>query len=71
MSDEQFVSNDDIDDVDFEEISSEEVDRVVSSLEQLLETVESENIKVQLEEAISHVYYLVYDDEEEELNEAA
>lgn len=48
---------------DYEEISSEEVDRVVESLDHLIEIVQSENIKHYLEEAASSIYYLVYDDE--------
>ncbi|MCA9039719.1 MAG: hypothetical protein KDA65_05155 [Planctomycetaceae bacterium] len=48
----------------FEEISSDEVDRVVSNLETLAETVESENIRSYLEEAINNIFYLVYEDED-------
>ncbi|MAT14371.1 MAG: hypothetical protein CMJ46_03780 [Planctomyces sp.] len=57
----------------FEEISSDEVDRVVSNLEALAETVESENIRCYLEEAMNSIYYLVYDDEdfEDEVADAA
>lgn len=57
----------------FEEISSDEVDRVVSNLETLAETVESENIRTYLEEAINNIYYLVYDEEdlEDDIAEAA
>lgn len=51
---------------DFEEISSDEVDSVVTVLETLAEKVESENIKDFLEEAASNIYYLVYEDEDEE-----
>lgn len=60
-------------DEEFEEISSEEVDRVIASLEQLIDGVESENIRTQLETASNSIFYLVYDesdledDEEEEL----
>ncbi len=49
---------------DFEEISSEEVDRVVEALDRLIEGVQSENIKHYLEEAASNIYYLVYEEEE-------
>ena len=50
---------------EFEEITSEEVDRVVGILEELIETVQSENVKSHLEDAMDSVYYLIYDDEEE------
>lgn len=50
---------------EFEEISSEEVDRVVEALDRLMEGVQSENIKHYLEEAASNIYYLVYEDEDE------
>lgn len=48
---------------EYEEISSEEVDRVVEALDHLIEMVQSENIKHYLEEAASSIYYLVYEDE--------
>lgn len=54
------------DDQEFEEISSDEVDRVVDVLDNLIESVDSDNIKHYLEEASSNVYYLVYEDSEEE-----
>ena len=50
---------------DFEEISSEEVDRVVEALDRLIAGVQSENIKHYLEEAASNIYYLVYEDEDD------
>ena len=50
---------------EYEEISSEEVDRVVEALDRLIEGVQSENIKHYLEEAASNIYYLVYEEEEE------
>lgn len=50
---------------EYEEISSEEVDRVVEALDRLMEGVQSENIKHYLEEAASNIYYLVYDEEED------
>lgn len=52
----------------FEEITSEEVDRVVAELETLIESTSSENICSFLEEAMNEIYYLVY---EEEVDEAA
>lgn len=57
---------------EYEEITSDEVDRVVEALEALYDTVQSENIQAALEEAINRIYYLVYDDEAgEETAEAA
>ena len=58
-----------VEDQDFEEISSDEVDRVVETLDNLIEGVSSENIKHYLEEASSNIYYLVYEDSDEELVE--
>lgn len=54
------------DDQEFEEISSDEVDRVVDVLDRLIEGVDSDNIKHYLEEASSNIYYLVYEDSEDE-----
>ena len=51
---------------EYEEISSEEVDRVVGILEDLAETVDSENIKTFLEDAVNSIYYLVYEEEDED-----
>lgn len=59
------------DDQEFEEICSDEVDRVVEVLDGLIEKIQSENIKHFLEEASSNIYYLVYEDEDEELEQAA
>lgn len=60
---------------DFEEICSDEVDRVVETLDNLIENTQSENIKHFLEEASSNIYYLVYEDDdveaEGELEQAA
>jgi hypothetical protein len=50
----------------FEEITSEEVDRVVAELETLIESTDSENIRSYLEEAMNEIYYLVYEEEEGE-----
>ena len=63
MSDE-IISQED--DQEFEEISSDEVDRVVEVLDGLIENAQSENIKHYLEEASSNIYYLVYEDEADE-----
>ena len=54
------------DDQEFEEISSDEVDRIVEVLDNLIEGVDSDNIKHYLEEASSNIYYLVYEDAEDE-----
>lgn len=59
---------------DYEEIRSEEVDRIVEALDHLIEGAQSENVKHFLEEAASNIYYLVYEDEEsaeDELEQAA
>ncbi len=60
-------------DDEVEEITSEEVDRVVAVLEELMESVDSENIKVHLDEASTHIYYLIYEDDEnaDDISEAA
>ena len=65
MSDEQLEGTLDLSD-EYEEICSDEVDRVVETLEQLAETVSSENIRTMLEEASQSIYELVYEEEEEE-----
>jgi len=56
---------------DYEEISSDEVDRVVEALESLAATVESENIRFHLNEATDAIYLLIYGDDEQPLSEAA
>lgn len=63
----------DSEDQEFEEVCSDEVDRVVEILDGLIENVQSDNIKHYLEEASSNIYYLVYEDSEDEdgLAEAA
>lgn len=57
-------------DDEFEEISSDEVDRVVEALEALAATAESENIRYFLEEATLKIYLLVYGDEEPQADAA-
>lgn len=52
-------------DDDYEIITSEEVDRVLDALDQLMSSTESENIRSILELAADQVYGLVYEDEEE------
>jgi hypothetical protein len=49
---------------DYEEITSDEVDRIVEQLERLTETVQSENIKSFLEDAINSIFFLVYEDDD-------
>ena len=58
---------------EFEEITSDEVDRVVAQLEALIDSVSSENIRFYLEEATNSIYGLIYDetDEDEDLADAA
>ena len=51
---------------EYEEISGEEVDRIVAALQQLIDSVESVNIQGHLEEALNSVYYLYYEDEGDE-----
>lgn len=63
--DQIILSHTDVSELEFEEISSDEVDRVVDELEELMETVESENIRAALEEAMTSVFYLVYDSTDE------
>lgn len=65
MSDEQLSQNP-ADDSEYEDISYEEVDRICAALEQVRDTAESENIKAYLDEAINSVYYLVYEESEDD-----
>ncbi len=51
---------------EYEEIDSDEVDRVVSALEDIVGTIDSENIQLILEEASNQIYMLVYSEDEEE-----
>jgi hypothetical protein len=55
---------------EYEEISSDEVDRIVATLEALMDSTKSENIKGHLEEALNNVYYLVYDQDDDADDEA-
>ena len=61
----------DMHDAEYEEITSEEVDRVVTALELLGESVISHTIKSMLEECANNVYYLVYEDDDGVSSEAA
>ncbi len=56
-------------DDEFEEITSEEVDRVVEALDQLIQSVDSENIRWHLEEAAGSIFSLIYDDEHDEVSD--
>ena len=47
-----------------EEITSEEVDRVLESLTNLLESVESANVHEYLEETYNQIFSLIYEEEE-------
>jgi hypothetical protein len=49
---------------EYEEITSDEVDSVVEQLERLAETVQSENIKSYIEDAINSIFFLVYTDDD-------
>lgn len=51
---------------EYEEISCEEVDRIVGILEELMSTVQSENVRAHLEDASNSIFYLVYDEQDEE-----
>ena len=69
MSDDLSVNSDQINpaaesiaDEEFEEISSDEVDRIVAVLDELIETVQSENIQAILEDASNSIFSLVYDE---------
>ena len=59
------------DEFEFEEITNQEVDLVVTALEELSGKVASETIRAFLEDCSTNVYYLVYDDEEGDLSSAA
>ncbi len=57
-------------DEEYEVITSEEVDRVLDALEELTNSVESENIKVSLQEAADTIYSLIYEEEDDTQNQA-
>jgi hypothetical protein len=63
MTDEQ-LDDQANDGLEYEEITSDEVDRVVEQLERLSETVKSENIKSYIEDAINSIFFLVYEEDE-------
>ena len=67
MSDELSINlSDDADgaEQEFEEICSDEVDRVVAALESLAESTQSDNIRFFIDEAANGIYELVYDGDE-------
>ena len=70
QSDDQNVLSIDGLDTSYEEISSDEVDKVVEVLEDLMARVHSENIRSILDAAADEVYALVYADEETESDAA-
>ncbi len=63
MADEQ-LDDQANDGLEYEEITSDEVDRIVEQLERLSETVKSENIKTYIEDAINSIFFLVYEEDE-------
>lgn len=65
MMDEQLPQSP-ADESEYEEISYEEVDRVCASLEEIRDTVESQNIQSYLDDVINNVYYLVYEESAED-----
>lgn len=58
-------------DGEYEEISSNEVDKVIATLEQISDDISSETIKALLAECSNSVYYLVYEDDDGSMSEAA
>ena len=50
---------------EYEEITSEEVDRVIAGLEALMGQTKSENIRSYLEEAADQIFELVYGEDAE------
>jgi N-dimethylarginine dimethylaminohydrolase len=50
---------------EYEEITSEEVDRVIAGLEALMSQTRSENIRAYLEEAADQIFDLVYGEDAE------
>ena len=50
---------------EYEEITSEDVDRVIAGLEALMGQTKSENIRAYLEEAADQIFELVYGDDAE------
>jgi hypothetical protein len=67
MSENHNIANGD----EYEEITSEEVDRVIAGLEALMNQTTSENIRASLEEAADQIFELVYGDDAEVVEEPA
>jgi hypothetical protein len=61
MADEQLPENP-ANDSEYEEIAYEEVDRVCAALEELRDTVESQNVQAYLDDAINNIFSLVYEE---------
>ncbi len=59
---EQPILSMDEDSTGYEVISSDEVDRTVAALEELMSRLQSENIRSILDEAADEIYSLVYSD---------
>lgn len=57
-------------DDEYEVITSEEVDQVLDQLDQMIQSVESDNVRSILEEAADQIYCLIYSDDEEESQES-
>lgn len=53
-------------DDEYEVITSEEVDHVLDVLDQLINEVESENVRAHLEEAADRIFSLIYSEEEQD-----
>jgi hypothetical protein len=58
-------------DEEFEEISVEEIDRVLLALDKIIESVESETIRGYLETTAEEISFLIDDEEPDDLSEAA
>lgn len=65
------MSDEPIMDDEFEEISIDEVDRVITALDQLIQNVESETIRAYLETTAEEISYLVDSEEDEDESESA
>ena len=63
---EEIIADEQGADEGYEVITSEEVDQVVESLDKLMNSIHSENIKVLLEDVSYSIYHLVYEDEDED-----
>jgi len=51
--------------LEYEEITSDEVDTIVATLTQLSEASNSETIRQLLDDCAASIYYLIYEDEDE------